>query len=93
MTALEAMAAKVPVIASAVGGNVEIFSNPETGLLFESDNARELARCLRTVAGDPEKRRSMAAAAFDAVNRKYSFDTMLSRYSEFYCRFARGEGR
>lgn len=46
---LEAYAHQTPVIASNLGGMAELVSNRKTGLLFEPDNANDLARQLKTV--------------------------------------------
>jgi glycosyltransferase involved in cell wall biosynthesis len=43
LTVVEAMAAKVPVIASNIEGPAEILENGKYGLMFESDNHEDLA--------------------------------------------------
>ncbi|PLZ70282.1 glycosyltransferase family 4 protein, partial [Fischerella thermalis] len=43
VTILEAMAAGIPVLASALGGNLELVRKGVTGYLFESGNAQMLA--------------------------------------------------
>src|SRR5207244_12798973 len=46
---LEAFAARVPVVATAVGGTPEIVQDAITGLLTPSGDSRALARCLADV--------------------------------------------
>jgi len=44
---IESYAHGVPVIASDAGGIPEVFKGPATGMLFSSDSASDLLRCLR----------------------------------------------
>ena len=52
LSVLEAMAAGVPVVATAVGGVPEIVADGETGLLTPRGDAQALARALETVLAD-----------------------------------------
>jgi len=58
----EAMACECCAIASRVGGNPELVRHRETGLLFESENAEDLADQLRLAALDDELRNRLAKA-------------------------------
>jgi glycosyltransferase involved in cell wall biosynthesis len=49
----EAQAARVPVIASRLGGMRELVTDEVDGLLFEPGNAKDLARQLRRLVDDP----------------------------------------
>jgi glycosyltransferase involved in cell wall biosynthesis len=49
----EAQAARVPVIASRLGGMRELVNDESAGLLFEPGNAADLARQLRRLVDDP----------------------------------------
>ena len=51
----ECLHAKVPVIASRVGGIPEIIKDGKNGLLFESGNYRDLASKLRFLVQNPKK--------------------------------------
>jgi glycosyltransferase involved in cell wall biosynthesis len=62
MSILEAMAAGLPVVASAVGGIPEVVVDGETGLLVPPRDAAALAEALRRLLDDPELRRQMGAA-------------------------------
>jgi glycosyltransferase involved in cell wall biosynthesis len=71
---IEALALGVPAIASASGGNVDIIQPGATGLLFEPDNAADLAQKLRQVLnGVPglvspaERRQSVRSRSASAV--------------------------
>ena len=52
LSVLEAMAAGVPVVATAVGGIPELVADGETGLLTPRGDAQALARALETVLAD-----------------------------------------
>jgi glycosyltransferase involved in cell wall biosynthesis len=53
---IEAMARGRPVVATGRGGSSEYLRDGENALLFEAEDARELARCVTRIAGDPELR-------------------------------------
>jgi glycosyltransferase involved in cell wall biosynthesis len=59
---LEAMAAGLPVVASAVGGVAELVEDGETGLLVPAGDADALAVALRRLVVDPELRQGLGAA-------------------------------
>ena len=59
VSVLEAMAAGLPVVASAVGGVDELVVDGETGLLVPQADADALASALARLIGDAELRRSM----------------------------------
>lgn len=62
ITALEALAAGVPIIASNVGGIPDILDNNKYGMLVESDNSEALAQCIVKLANDLELRNKMIEA-------------------------------
>jgi glycosyltransferase involved in cell wall biosynthesis len=62
MSVMEAYALERPVIGAAIGGIPELMREGETGALFESGNADDLARVLRTFA-------AMSDAGIHAMGR------------------------
>jgi len=50
---LEAFAAGIPVVATDLGGMAEFVKHEENGLLFELENAEDLARQLRRLGEEP----------------------------------------
>jgi len=61
---LEAMAASVPVVATAVGGIPEIVDHERTGLLMDAPpTAADIQHALAGLVEDPDRRRRQGAAA------------------------------
>ena len=60
---IEAMAAGCPVVATAVGGVPDVIADSNGGRVVPAKNPHALAAAMVEILGDPEKRRTMAAAA------------------------------
>lgn len=84
MTLLEALANKVPVIASRVGGNPEIIVHGKTGLLFESGDCTALTQNLFDLIHDSSKRSCLAQAGYRDIQTKFSYDHMIEKYDQLY---------
>jgi glycosyltransferase involved in cell wall biosynthesis len=80
---LEAMAAGLPAVASAVAGNEEALGAPPAGLLFEPGNDGELAKALLRLAGDEPLRRDLSERGKERA-AAFSVDAMVDRYSRLY---------
>jgi glycosyltransferase involved in cell wall biosynthesis len=81
---LEAMAARRPIIASAVGGIPYYIKDNDNGLLFQSENVEELAAKLATLLNDKILQARLAKRAYEIMFSEYdehsyvrSFDCML----------------
>ncbi len=83
MAVIEAMAARLPVVATAVGGVPELVLDGETGLLTPPDDAQALAAALAALADDGEKRRRFAAAAGLRAAR-FDVGAMVESYAAFF---------
>jgi sugar transferase (PEP-CTERM/EpsH1 system associated) len=88
-TVLEAMASGLPVLASAVGGNVELVDDGVTGRLFCASDSQELAGLLEHYLDDAGLRRRHGAAAREAAERRFSLATMIDNYAAVYERLCR----
>jgi glycosyltransferase involved in cell wall biosynthesis len=75
---LEAMAAGVPVAATAVGGVPEILESGDTGLMVEPGNAPAMAGAIERLLCDEDLRCRLRRAALSSVTVRYSPDA--------YCR-------
>ena len=72
ISALEAMAAGIPVVASDVGGLREIIVDGETGYLVTPKSAGRLAAKIRQLAKDPELRTRLGEAARQRAVTEFS---------------------
>jgi L-malate glycosyltransferase len=81
---LEAMAAGVPIVASAVGGLLELVQPGRTGLLVPPNDAPSLARAIESLLADPGRARALGAAARAAAAKHYSFDRMVREFEDLY---------
>ena len=77
---LEAMAAGLPVVATAVSGNPEAVEDGVTGLLVPPESATALADALITLLADPERRRAMGEAARARVAERFSIDRIAAEH-------------
>jgi len=71
LVVLEAFASGKPVVASAIGAIPHIVQDHDTGLLFESQNADDLAAKVRWLYEHPEAIESMGRKARAVVESKY----------------------
>ncbi len=81
---LEAMAASLPAVATAVGGNRDAVVNNETGNLVPPRDPRALAAAILRLAKDPELRRRLAGAARRRVEAHFSLGACVDRYEKLY---------
>ena len=88
---IEAMAARLPVVAPAVGGVPDLVEDGVTGVLAPPGDAAALDAALAALACDPERRRALGEAA---ALRSAGLDTsvMVDRYAALFERVYRGEG-
>src|SRR5262249_60408413 len=76
---LEAMAWETPVVASAVGGILEVVVDDETGLLVPPANPEALAAALTRLLNDPDTRRRMGQAGRRRVEAQFSWASIAER--------------
>jgi len=80
---IEAMAAGLPVVATAVGGVPELVEQDRTGLLVPPRNAAALAGALAALAADAERRAAMRACAAEK-SRNFTAAGMIDSYAAFF---------
>jgi len=81
---LEYMAAGRPIVATAVGGNVELIEHGVHGLLVPPGDPKGLAAAVDRLLGDPELAASLGSAARARVAERFGLDLMVRRHEEFY---------
>jgi sugar transferase (PEP-CTERM/EpsH1 system associated) len=84
LTVLEAMAARLPVVATNVGALPELVEEGGTGFLAEPKDDQALAERLARFYSEPELARRFGEAARRKVEREYSLELMLRRYADLY---------
>ncbi|PYM76118.1 MAG: glycogen synthase [Candidatus Rokuibacteriota bacterium] len=81
---LEAMACETPVVASAVGGILEVVEDGTTGLLVEPARPDALAAAIRGLLDDPGRRRAMGQAGRRRVEAHFSWASVATGTREVY---------
>ena len=81
---LEAMACETAVVASAVGGILEVVEDGKTGLLVPPARPDALAEALTRVLGDPALARTMGRAGRTRVEDKFSWTSVAARTQAVY---------
>ncbi len=83
-TILEAMATGLPVVATRVGGNPELVTPEESGLLVPPGDSDALAGALARLVGDGGLRQAMGEAGLARVRRDFHWERTVARYLEVY---------
>jgi glycosyltransferase involved in cell wall biosynthesis len=78
------MGAGRAVVATNVGGNSEVVTHGETGLLVPADDADTLADAIRGLARDRERRESLGAAAAETARRRFSIEQHAADLAALY---------
>jgi glycosyltransferase involved in cell wall biosynthesis len=81
MVNVEAMATGLPVVATNRGGIPEIFKEGG-GVLLPPDDASALAKTLRELALDPDRRDRLGKEAYSSYQRNFSWEVVHRRYAE-----------
>lgn len=81
---MEAMAASLPVAATAVGGTPELVIPGETGFLSPSGDPEGLADALLRLLADPDGARRMGARGRRLVADAYSLDRLAAAHGAMY---------
>ena len=82
--ALEGLMARVPMICTAVGGNLDIIEEGVNGFLVPCQDPAAVATAIDSLRSDPPRRARMADAARVSVLRRYHVDAMVAAYVQLY---------
>jgi len=80
----EAFYLKEPVIATNVGGIPELVVNQETGILVPPEDPEKLKIAINNLLDNEEPRKNFANNAFEFINKNFSWDVLLEKYTNLY---------
>ncbi|MGA2013585.1 MAG: glycosyltransferase family 4 protein [Solirubrobacteraceae bacterium] len=83
LVALEAAAAGIPVIASAIGGLTDIVADGESGVLVAPGDEAELRAALQSLLADPARRERLGAGARRRAHL-FGADRVVPRFESLY---------
>jgi L-malate glycosyltransferase len=81
---LEAMATGLPILASKVGGNIELIKHNYNGLLFEPGDISDITNSIINVIEDPVSKTKYGVNNYDLFTRSFRLDIALSKYHALY---------
>ncbi len=84
LAALEAMACKVPSIATRVGGVPELIDDGVTGLLFPVGDVDAMAAGALSLLNDPVRLQAMREAARKDAQKRFCANLVVPQYVRFY---------
>ena len=91
--ALEASAAGVPVVATAVGGTPEVVADGVSGLLVPSGDPNRLAEALARLLSDAELRAKLGDGGRVRMQAEFTFEAQARQYAVLFERLTRGTMR
>jgi glycosyltransferase involved in cell wall biosynthesis len=86
---LEAMAAGVPVVSTAVGGVPEMVTHGESALLIQPGDCQAMTNAIAALLADAALVRKLADRARQLVLERHAPETRTQRLVETYCRILR----
>lgn len=81
---LEAMAARLPVVATMVGAADEVIENEKSGLLIKPDDVEALTYSIRRLREDKALRKALAEAGYRRVEEDFSAEKMTRKTEAVY---------
>ncbi len=84
LATLEAMDAGLPVVASRLGGLVEVVDENRTGLLVPEGDATAMAVAMTSILSRPDRGLGLGAAGRERVERAFRAAAMVGRVESLY---------
>ena len=84
LAALEAMACRVPAIATQVGGVPELIESGRNGILCEIGDVEAMAQAAIHLLSHPEELETMSAAARKTAQDHFCASSIIARYESYY---------
>jgi glycosyltransferase involved in cell wall biosynthesis len=83
-TLLEAMACRLPVIGTKIGGVVDIIKDRGNGLIVTPGNVEELKDAILTLLENKYLSEAIAEKAYNTIIKSYTIDKVLDKYVLLY---------
>ena len=80
----EAFFLKIPVVATSVGDIPEMIKTNETGILVPPNDPQSLLDAINSLLEDKDKASKMAQHAFDFLIENFTWEKLISKYTDFY---------
>ncbi len=90
---IEAAGQGLPMVATAVGGNLDAIADGHSGLLVPPQDPAALAAAILDLATHPQQRRDMGLAARERTLELFSQEACVSRYERLYRGIGAPSGR
>ncbi len=84
---IEAMSQELPVVATRVGGLLEVVEHEKTGLLIPPRSPGAIANAVMRLADEPQLRERIGRAAKHAVAERFAVENMVEKTIRTYERF------
>jgi glycosyltransferase involved in cell wall biosynthesis len=83
LTLIEAMANGCPIVATSVGGVVDLLGE-DRGICVKSGDEEAFAAALKKLAADPQLRKDLGARGFEFVQRNYRKERLVEDIKRLY---------
>jgi glycosyltransferase involved in cell wall biosynthesis len=90
---LEAFAARVPVVATAVGGTPEVVEDGINGYLVPAGMPAALAGRIHEALQDGHRRREMGNRGYQRVRAQLTFEAQARQYQRLFASICQGRGQ
>ncbi len=84
LSVMEAMAAGLPIAATAVGGVPNLLENGKEGFIVQPGNVQDLSNAMSLLLGNGELRQSLGKAAARRARENFDVSAMVQAYEEMY---------
>lgn len=81
---LEAFASMIPVVASRVGGVVDIIENGENGVLVPAKNPQALSKEIIEILGNDQKAAKLAVSGLATLKNRFTWSKIIKEIEKVY---------